>query len=537
MTQTVTSVILFNRLKGHRTRFLMMTFILILTGLSAQAAPTCQEIFAVGGATTKTSESPSFITKIEIGLAQFRNLLRAQRDALMKKGPDSLKELAKNWRSEWKQKLSVTVSNRMTHELMEKLLSPETRAIVLQGLDPKKVGFTRAIHERLWQLQKTGGLKDEDQITVRDPPPPQGVTPLNFTYYQPALVAQSEGATAKHQPRTRTYLLEINLSLLEVGVPVTGFLENGQPITIEKQTSVGENPIFKVSDELEPLNLAQAKKRFGSLLYLRAEHGQGFNLEIKTALTDLIESPQLPLMNGPHMVQKLDLKLTTQQVRELFSRKSAKQEQLERLAQELLERNDEAIKKDKAVMDLILANIEILRTAIESGKLQGNAVSPIEIIGATAYNRTAFQGRTAQKDSSGKTVFRPTFQYTVDRIQNVFFEEMYWPNGELKSPSEVLQSAKKYSSTTIDARHVELKMMAPDVQKHIGIKYDSALALPNFQIFDEAGIGAQLKWVADVFHRHLVQNSYLRRMNAENKHAGKFMYGLKKAEEAGLLDP
>lgn len=358
-------------------------------------------------------------------------------------------KLATVWRSEWKTKLSVLRSNEYVYNLVKLNLSPETLDKVLNGLDPRSEGFTRQVHQRMFELQKQGLTNSNDKLTVRDAPPPEGATDSTFTYYTKPLI-DATGA-AKHQPRIRTYLREVEFANMAVDVPVLGSLANGSKVSITKKQDGAFD--LNVNGESKILTEGQMVTRFGHTFKMFAPHGKSYKLEIKSALDDMIQSPKYTNLNGNHNVQKLDVTLTQAQVDKLFAplkarsieaKKVESRERLEALTAEIVAKDPSLEARAKAIFD-------VLREGID-----GNP-DFLRIEGATAYHRSAFES------TSG-------FQSTIDRQQGVYLGNMYSTAG-LKDPTKVLKTNDRLATGIEDARHVELKLPINLVVDVMGVKF------------------------------------------------------------------
>lgn len=377
-------------------------------------------------------------------------------------------KLATVWRSEWKTKLSVNRSNDYVYKLVKQSLSPETLDKVLNGLDPKAEGFVRNVHQRMYELQIKGETNSTDKLTVRDAPPPEGATDSTFTYYTKPLIDAT--GQAKHQPRIRTYLREVNFEKMAVDVAVTGSLVDKSQVSITKKHD--GNFELTINGESKVLTPAQMQERFGSSFKMFAPHGKSYKLEIKSALDDMIQSPKYKNLNGNHNVQKLDVSLSQAQVDMLFAPLKAKNEagrkaesnaRLEKLTQEIIGKDPSLEARAKAIFAVLA---------------EGVAGNPnfLQIEGATAYHRSAFES------TSG-------FQTTVDRQQGVYFGNMYSAKG-LKDPTNVLKHNERLVTGKDDARHVELKLPINLVVDVMGVKFsDPASAkLVQHQPFDQRAL-------------------------------------------------
>ncbi|MCM2352516.1 MAG: hypothetical protein NDI63_02790 [Pseudobdellovibrio sp.] len=416
------------------------------------AANACVDLFS-----GKQAPQARTVDKIQVK-DRFVTLLNNLRATLSGK-------LATVWRSEWKTKLSVLRSNEYVYNLVKLNLSPETLSAVLKDLDPKSEGFTRQVHQRMYELQVKGLTNANDKLTVRDAPPPEGATDSTFTYYTKPLI-DATGA-AKHQPRIRTYLREVNFEKMTVDVPVAGSLANGSKITITKK----HDGVFdlNVNGESKVLTLAQMQSRFGTTFKMFAPHGKSYKLEIKSALDDMIQSPKYKNLNGNHNVQKLDVSLSQAQVDMLFAPLKAKNAEgqkaeslarLEKITQEISAKDPSLAARAKAIFAVLAEGVN------------GNPLF-LQIEGATAYHRSAFES------TSG-------FQTTVDRNQGVYLGNMYSARG-LKDPTVVLKNNNRLATGENDARHVELKLPINLVVDVMGVKFSDpkSATLVQHQPFDQ----------------------------------------------------
>ena len=420
-----------------KKQLLPLILVAQIYSVNALAANACVDLFS-----GKSAPITRAVDKVTVAENRYVSLLKNLRATLTGK-------LATVWRSEWKTKLSIQRSNDYVNKLIKQNLSPETLAKVLNGLDPKSEGFTRHVHQRMFELQAKGETNTNDKLTVRDAPPPKGATDSTFTYYTKPLV-DAQGK-AKHQPRIRTYLRKVNFEKMEADIPVAGSLANGSKVTITKKS----DGLFdlNVNGESKILNLSQMQKRFGVTFKMFAPHGKSYKLEIKSALDDIIQSPKYTNLNGNHNVQKLDVTLSQVQVDMLFAPFKSKTEagkqaesnaRLEKLTQEI-------VAKDPA--------LEARAKAIFAVLAEGIAGNPnfLQIEGATAYHRSAFES------TSG-------FQTTIDRSQGVYLGNMYSAKG-LKDPTFVLKNNNRLVTGDADARHVELKLPINLVVDVMGVKF------------------------------------------------------------------
>lgn len=422
--------------------------------VNSVAANACVDLFS-----GRKAPATRVVDKVQATENRYVTLLNNLRATLSGK-------LATVWRSEWKTKLSVLRSNEYVYKLIKLSLSPETLDKVLNGIDPKSEGFTRQIHQRMFELQKQGLTNAGDKLTVRDAPPPEGATDSTFTYYTKPLI-DATGA-AKHQPRIRTYLREVDFAQMAVEVPVMGSLADGSKVSITKK----QDGVFdlNVNGESKILTAAQINSRFGSSFKMFAPHGKSYKLEIKSALDDMIQSPKYKNLNGNHNVQKLDVTLSQAQVDVLFAplkgrsdaaKQTESKARLEKLTAEIVAKDPSLEPRAKAIFD-------VLREGIEGNPLF------LKIEGATAYHRSAFES------TSG-------FQSTIDRNQGVYLGNMYSTTG-LKDPTKVLKVNDRLVTGEEDARHVELKLPINLVVDVMGVKFSdpASKALVQSQPYDKS---------------------------------------------------
>ena len=458
----------------------LVALLLVVQVYSVQsvAANACVDLFS-----GKTAPVTREVDKIEPGQNRFVKLLKNLRATLSGK-------LATVWRSEWKTKLSVIRSNEYVYKLIKSNLSPETFEKVLTGLDPMAEGFTRKVHQRMFELQREGLTNSNDKLTVRDAPPPEGATDSTFTYYTKPLI-DATGA-AKHQPRIRTYLREVDFSKMVVDEPVAGSLADGSKVLITKKN----DGVFdlSVNGESKILTAAQMRARFGATFKMFAPHGKSYKLEIKSALDDMIQSPKYTNLNGNHNVQKLDVTLSQAQVDALFgplkgktveAKRAESYARLETITQEIVAKDPALEARAKAIFAILAEGIN------------GNPLF-LQIEGATAYHRSAFESTYG-------------FQTTIDRQQGVYIGDMYAPKG-LKDPTKVLKLNNRLVTGEEDARHVELKLPINLVVDVMGVKFsdkDSA-KLVESQPFDQGIIEGVVA----------LYNGFVTNIN----HPGKFNY-------------
>lgn len=438
----------------------------------SMAANSCRAMF-----TGEAAPQSRVVDKVKVTENRFTDLLKNLRATLSGK-------LATVWRSEWKTKLSVMRSNEYVFNLIKQSLSPETLKKVLNDIDPTSEGFVRKVHQRMYELQVKGETNANDKLTVRDAPPPEGATDSTFTYYTKPVIDPT--GNAKHQPRIRTYLREVDFAKMAVDVPVTGSLADKSQVSITKK----HDGLFDltVNGESKVLTQTEMESRFGMTFKMFAPHGKSYKLEIKSALDDMIQSPKYKNLNGNHNVQKLDVTLSQAQVDALFApfkstteigKQAESTARLEKITQEIIAKDATLEARAKAIFAILAEGVS------------GNA-NFLQIEGATAYHRSAFESTYG-------------FQTTVDRNQGVYLGNMYSAKG-LKDPTYVLKNNSRLVTGENDARHVELKLPINLVVDVMGVKFsDPASAkLVQHQPFDQAAlhgvVGLYNGFVTSVLH-------------------------------------
>lgn len=468
------------------TQFFLLTFVIttVIAGPTF-AADMCRSLFTTG------------VEKVTIPNATYNKEVSQLRETISGK-------LATVWRSEWKTKLTVTESNQYIIDLCKHFLTPETSQAVLKGLDINSNAFTRKVHARLYKLQSSGKMKPGDILAVRDKPGPEGSKDTTFTYYlKPLKMANGNG---KHQVRIRTYLREIDFRDLKVGEMVDGFDNLSRQVNITKLDGDLIQVVINDAKGLvsnQTFRLAEIIDQYGATLNLRAPHGKNYKLEIKSALTDEISSAKYKRLGGDHMVQKLDVSLTEDQVQELFAplnHASPQKQYFEsmgrilKLEKSLLAKNPENAPRIKAVLDVL-----------KEGVAQNPEFLLIE--GATAYHRTAFETTTG-------------LQTTVDREQSVYEGNMY-ASDKLKKPSTVKGNNKAYKPNAKDARHVELKVPVTSMENTVGIEYANPETAP--QAGPKTENDQKIEDMLSDYHRYV----------RSSLHPGKFNY----IRKNGAKDP
>lgn len=429
------------------------------------------------------------VDKVLVKDSKYNSLLNNLRSTLTGK-------LATVWRSEWKTKLSIYRSNNYVFNLLNQNLSAATLQAVLKGINPRSEGFVRQVHQRMYDLQKKGLTTPEDKLSVRDAPPPTGATDSTFTYYTKPLV-DTKG-NAKHQPRIRTYLREVDFNKMAIDEPVNGTMADTSVVAFTRR---GEDRFeLNVNGESQFFTTAELTKRFGRTFKMFAPHGKSYKLEIKSALEDVITSQYYKNLNGNHTVQKLDVTLTQAQVDFLFAPfKGNSKTQIEESQKRIDTIIQQLIVKDPANEPRIRAIFAVMLEGIY------NHPKFLEIEGATAYHRSAFESTTG-------------FQTTVDRNQGVYLGDMYSDTG-LKNPVNVLKHNFRLATGEEDARHVELKMPINILVDALGVQFadPASRQLIQHSPFDFAIIDA----VANLYNRFVT----------DINHPGKFNYLRKSAAE------
>ncbi|AGH95403.1 hypothetical protein [Pseudobdellovibrio exovorus] len=434
------------------------------------------------------------IERVELPERRFDGHTRELRDTLSGK-------LATVWRSEWKTKLEVSESNQYVVDMAREFLTPETREVVLAGLEVHSEGLVRQVHERIYRLQEAGRLKEADALLVRDMPPPVGAKDTTFTYYtKPIVNTHGEG---KHQIRVRTYLREVSYEQIPEGQSVQGFEANGSSVVITKlanQSYRVETGIEATGKVVRELNLSEVQQLYGASARFFAPHGKSFKMEVKTALDDQISYERFPILGGNHMVQKLDVSLSPAQVARLFApltessaaaRRVEALTRIDSLQSEINAKNPDGQARTEAVFNVLKAGIE------------GNP-DFLAIEGATAYHRTAFESKSG-------------FQTTIDRDQGVYMGNMY-ASSSLKTPVETIRQNQMIATTAADARHVELKVPVTSIENTVGIQFHDPRSAPQPQ---RAESDASIVSAVGIYSRY-VRN---------NDHSGKFNYIMKYGED------
>lgn len=456
--------------------------------LSSFSAPRCISLF--DNISTKIVSSSKKIEPVLITGKNFDQLTKDLKSTLSGK-------LATVWRSEWKTKLTYIESNQYVLEMIKSFLSPGTQEIVLKGLDINNEGFTQEVHKRISQLQNQKLLNEQDDLLTRDLPTPLGAKDKTFTYYTKA-IKPIEGS-GKHQIRIRTYVRQINFENIPLNQIISGFDSYGHKISVSK---VNEDAyqIQKNSDPVLTLTQKQLFQKYGKDMLLFAPHGKSFKLEVKTALKDLISDKRFPSLGGEHMVQKLDISLSPQQVNRLFSPLQIKDSTL-KIKKYFIRLNSlisELIQVNPENKDRITAVFDVLKEAIVQNP------DFLEIEGATIYHRTAFESKSG-------------FQTTVDREQGVYAGQMYTGHN-LLDPFKVIRENKLISVQEKDARHVELKVPVTSMDKVAGIEFYDRTSAPPSNDNDKD----QYLIKAATVYSQFVKN---------NLHSGKFNYIMKNGNE------
>lgn len=481
-------------------RYLFVTFWFstVIQGISAPlsysatSAGQCSE-WLINSRFDQNSDATIFISH-----EQFEILTNRLRATLTGK-------LATVFRSEWKTKLSVKESNDLVNSFMQSFLSENSRQELINGLDVRKPSFTRIIHKRLFELKDS--LKGpSEHLDVRDAPPPPGTIDTTFTFYLKGIKDNSAHGEGKHQVRIRNYVRMVNvkeLSQLKINQSIDGFSADGGKFAIVK---INDNQ-FQVGDPAanpQIFTMAQIKDQLGAEIKLFAPHGGKYKLEVKTSLLDKISSQRFNKMGGYHMVQKLDVSLSPQQMTKLFGplknktslgRQSESIERIENLKAQLIRKNPENEQR-------IIAIFEVLR----EGVLADSEYLLIE--GATWYHRSAFESDLG-------------FQLTVDRRQGVTHHEVYFdenqnldavnPTKTLLNPMEIMDKAHFLYADSSAARHVELKIPFFAVRDLLGLDFSSPDTVANIQT---QSANEDLIRAVEIYDRY-VKNS---------DHAGKFHY-------------
>jgi hypothetical protein len=358
--------------------------------------------------------------------------------------------LATVFRSEWKTKLTVQESNTLVYEIAKSYLDPENFAKVMDGLNVQQDSFVRKVHKRLFELRDVSSKI----FTVRDSPPPKGVTDTTFTYYTRSIKNADGNGEGKHQVRVRSYMRVVktkDLGTLPIGQKIDGFSADGLPFLLIKE---GDDLFTLGHPEglRETLTLAEIKKRFHKSIIFYAPHGKKFKLEIKTALLDDISDAAYPTLGGPHMVQKLDLSLTPKQVSELFAPiESSNDVEKQKISNQRIDQLADFLKKSQPDQtSRIEAVLNVLRVGVNKDP------NYLNIEGATLYHRSAFESSLG-------------FQLTVDRSQSVLVGPQMYSDKQLRTPMDLMVSGQVRMASANAARHVELKFPVHAVKSLLGI--------------------------------------------------------------------
>jgi hypothetical protein len=418
---------------------------------------------------------------------RFMALTRALRATLAGK-------LATVFRSEWKAKLTVSESNTLIYEIAKSYLDVETFNKIMDGLDINKDTFVRNVHKRLFEIKDVAS----PIFTVRDPAPPKGASDTTFTYYTRAIKDLDGNGEGKHQIRVRSYMRIISTKSLEkmpIGHKVEAYDSDGKAYLLFKESadtfSTGAPGGLR-----EVLTLAEMKQRYPDNIILYAPHGKNFKLEVKSSLLDQISGKLYPSLGGPHMVQKLDVSLSPQQVKELFGAlDNLNENQKKAISNSRIDQLEETLKR---VQPNQHPRIEAVLNVLRSGVADDPDYLHVE--GATLYHRSAFESSLG-------------FQLTVDRAQEVFMGSQMYVGDQLKSPMVLMSSGLALAASENAARHVELKFPVYAVKSLLGIELsdpESALLIPSTEVSPELGnslgIYAQRAEPANPGKFHFLQN-------------------------------
>lgn len=462
----------------------------VVTSAAQASSQRCENILSevISSSVVPTQDSPQGAFKITIPDGVVQYITKVLRATLSGK-------LATVLRSEWKTKINEYQANEYVQKMLAQYLSPETFVTVMDGLSMQSRDFVKTVHRRLFELQKAEKLNPiMDQISVRDAPAPMGAQDSTFTYYTKSLA----GTNSKHQVRVRTYIREVKPREMELKGEVRGFTEDGNSVLIKR---LGINQMM----ETITLKNGQEEQRVWSIdefvqssphRLLYAPHGKAFKLEVKTALEDNILAKFFKKLAGKHMVQKLDITLTPQQVMSLFRPLTAQApagkiiESRSRVAlirEQLIARglDENQTRRLDAVLNVLLIGIR------ENSEF-------LVLEGATHYQRTAFEARSG-------------FQTTVDSAQ-VVYDRPYNLLG-LMSPQITIQDSRQFVPDEGISRHVELKFPVNAVMEVNGLQTNDPAAIPAGAAVDKAS----LSWIAQLFSIFV----------SPTDHAGKYGFLLK----------
>lgn len=466
---------------------LLFSLLLLIT-LPLPAAPNGKCVQSLQESASKPRHAPILIQH-----DRFEELVLALRKTLSG-------NLATVFRSEWKTKLTVSEANEFMDEMAKTLLDPETYQEVRKGLNKSKESFTRNLHARIAKRIQDQGpdseLKKSLMLSVRDTPPPPATTDTTFTFYLRSILDATGQGEGKHQVRIRNYvrLIDLNqINSIAIGEQINGFNPEGLPWSIQRV----DEEHFQITNgkQTAPFQTqAELKAEYGSQISVFAPHGGKYKLEVKSALLDKIGEGNFPVLGGHHMVQKLDVSLSPQQVQSLYAplegttthaQKEESLSRVDRLEKELNAKNPAQTDRTKAVLD-------ILREGIK------NDTFFLAMEGATLYHRSAFESPLG-------------FQLTVDRRQKVFAQNLYTEtDGEnpsrLRSPMEIMKTKAYLSARADAARHVELKLPFYAVEKIFGMDYSSPQSIegiPTKPVMDRLtdAVAIYAQFVKNAYHK------------------------------------
>lgn len=397
-------------------------------------------------------------------------------------------------RSEWKAKGNIQEANQFIGNLLDAFLTKETRAMVLDGLDPQQEDFIRQVAARLNSLDKAKKLRPGDFLLVRDAPPPPGASDSTFTYYTKAIRDPGGG---KHQIRIRNYVRKVELEKMVPEKVVAGFNKQGSLVEIDLLPN-STPPKFQVTTtaksgkSVEILSGDQIKGLYGDPPTLfAAPHGKSFKLEVKTRLKDEISGAQYPSLAGKNFVEKLDVTLSSQQLDALFGKSSLSPAQrLELVKKELLA-------EPGANPERVDAIFLLLEKAVAEDS------SFLHLAGSTRYSRNAFE-IAIPDEVGGKPV---KVQTTVDSNQMVY-TNVYGTDGSFHLPAEVLENSPSLGPLDpLEPRHWELKIPKPLVDKTLGGNpYQGSDSLPVIVEVDHRPPSDEVKQIIKHFSYSPVTN-------------------------------
>jgi hypothetical protein len=322
----------------------------------------------------------------------------------------------------------------------------------LKKLTPKKR------FESMVQKIKTNKFKN---INMRDKPPASGATDHTFTYYTKPIVSETG---AKHQYRFRTYVREINPDKL-TSKTVMGFMEDGSIVGVEKVAGKYVIKKFKkvdgeliVTSTQSNLNLQEFKSFYKGMdtpkMYAYP-HGKGLKMEVKSRLSDNLESNFIPNMNGQSFVQKLDIPVTMDDVKIMFDSKNLDPSLYDEALLSLRKKLSETSQKKYG--DIGPKRVDAFFKLYDDAlRAEPNMRS---LSGATEYQRVAFELPIPDKIDGSSIKIQTTFDY--DQATRFVYNR----KGKLESPIEVFENQTRLTPENPGDLHVEFKAPEKLVQK------------------------------------------------------------------------